>query len=88
MGYKIEEDSGRMLNEPDVAAVYSRTSTNRVRSAHSQQVVSERENIFPYTMEEIRESIRRSEADIAAGRVVSNERVFAELEMKFPFLCS
>ena len=77
MGYKIEEDSGRMLNEPDVAAVYSRTSTNRVRSAHSQQVVSERENIFPYTMEEIRESIRRSEADIAAGRVVSNEMTAA-----------
>lgn len=87
MGYKIEEDSGRMLKEPDVAAVYSRTSTNRVRSAHSQQVVSERENLFPYTMEEIREGIRRSEADIAAGRVVSNERVFVELEMKFPFLC-
>ena len=38
-------------------------------------------------MEEIREAIRLSEADIAAGRVVSNERVFVELEMKFPFLC-
>ena len=87
MGYKIEEDSGRLLNEPDVAEVYSRASTNRVRSAHSKHVVSERENLSPYTMEEIRESIRRSEADVAAGRVVSNERVFVELEMKFPFLC-
>ena len=87
MGYKIEEDSGRMLKEPDVAAVYGKTRTNRIRSAHSKQVVSERENLSPYTMEEIRESIRRSEADVAVGRVVSNERVFAELEMKYPFLC-
>ena len=27
------------------------------------------------------------EPDVAAERVVSNERVFAELKMKSPFLC-
>lgn len=32
-------------------------------------------------MEVIRGSIRRSEADVAAESVVSNERVFAELEI-------
>lgn len=46
-----------------------------------------KEYIFPCTMEDICESIRRSEADVVADRVVSNERVFAELEIKFPFLC-
>lgn len=42
------------------------------------------ENLFS---EYICESICRSEADVVADRVVSNERVFAELEMKYPFLC-
>ena len=56
-------------------------------SVISQQNASKKEYIFPCTMEDICESIRRSEADVVANRVVSNERVFAELEIKFPFLC-
>lgn len=70
-----------MLGEPDTAALYNESCAKRLCPAHSQQMVSERENLSPYTMEEIREGIRRSEADIAAGRVVSNDRVFAELEI-------
>ena len=40
-----------------------------------------------FALEKIHESIRRSKADVAAGRVVSNQRIFAELGMKFLFLC-
>lgn len=81
MGYKKKEKRGCMLGEPDTAALYNESCAKRLCPAHSQQMVSERENLSPYTMEEIREGIRRSEADIAAGRVVSNERVFANVEI-------
>ena len=46
-----------------------------------------KEYISPCTMEDICESIRRSEADVVAGRVVSKERVFVGLEVKYPVLC-
>ncbi len=39
----------------------------------------EAEHLAPYTMEEIHERIRRSEADIAAGRTYSSEEVHRQM---------
>lgn len=40
----------------------------------------------PYTLEEIHSRIAESEAQIAAGNVLTNEEVFANMRRKYPWL--
>ncbi len=40
----------------------------------------------PYTLEEIHSRIAESEAQIAAGEVLTNEEVFANMRRKYPWL--
>ncbi len=40
----------------------------------------------PYTLEEIHSRIAESEAQIAAGDVLTNEEVFANMRRKYPWL--
>ena len=40
----------------------------------------------PYTLQEIHNRIAESEAQIAAGEVLTNEEVFANMRRKYPWL--
>ena len=42
--------------------------------------IRSRENLKPYTIEELHERIRESEADIAAGRTISHEEMMRQWE--------
>lgn len=41
----------------------------------------------PMTMADIRRRVDESEANIAEGRVMTSQQVFAEMERKYPWLC-
>jgi len=44
---------------------------------------SDEENLKPYTMEELNAMLDEAEADIAAGRTISDEDVWREIEKEF-----
>ena len=44
---------------------------------------SDEENLKPYTMEELNAMLDEAEADIAAGRTISDEDVWRKIEKEF-----
>ncbi len=78
--------------EADFAAGRCRPSSQVFREMEEkypwlrEDASAEEEKLTPFTMEELEAEIAESEADIAAGRVMTSEQVFREMEEKYPWL--
>lgn len=46
-----------------------------------------REQLTPYTLEELNARIDEAETQIEAGEVLTNDEVFNRMERKYPWLC-
>lgn len=62
-----------------------RRSFNRIRTNYMPQVV--KEDLTPYTMEELEARIDEAEAEIERGETISHQELIQNLKRKFPWLC-
>lgn len=63
-------------------------SLTRALQRQSKQVAAEvKEDLTPYTMEELNRRLDEGEAEEAAGLVYTSEEVHRSIEKEFPWLC-
>lgn len=58
----------------------------RTKEAKKKEIET-KEDLTPYTMEEINARIDEAEADIDAGRVIATETFIKDMEQQNPWLC-
>ncbi|WP_455592516.1 hypothetical protein [Bacteroides sp.] len=80
----------RQLFDTDSMEVLDSVKRSLARALHresKQQPTVAKEDLTPYTMEELNARLDRGEAEEAAGLVYTSKEVHQMIEKEFPWLC-